>query len=796
MLAAACVVILACAAPIALLVRQRGRLIDAGVARSVREARLAVDAELAAMVAPIIDRLRVEQARIALGEIALDDARGIHRLLAPQLAASRQIGSAMYGDVAGRQVLVMRFDAAARGSPLLAAVDLPAPPPAAAPPWFLTRDVAPASRGEVAAWALWPAGADAPAQRWETALPGYDPRQRPWHQRALARYDALGSARARLDPAATIAWTQPYTMFTTKTPGISASLAAQAPDGTIVIAAYDLLLDDVAAVTRRLRPTPHTQVLVVAQDGATIGLPAGVADAAAGGPLRPYPELGPIYLAWSRAHGDARVTDARRFTVDGATWWGQRWAVVLDGDTELGVIVLIPEDDLLEGHRRDRALVIAGVLASLLVALLVAALMARRASRRLTELVARSQRIGQLDLRPSAPTDLLVRELRDLDGSLEVSRRALADHIERRDRALAGLAAEEARYRTMFEHAPVGIAHLDLDGRLVRGNARLCTLARRAPAQLVTLALADLLPEGDHARATALLEALRVGTLEVVHAEASLARGAGPPATALLTLALLRDGDGAPLHYILVVQDVSELRALEQQLRQVQKLEAVGQLAGGVAHDFNNVLTAISACAHVAAMTPADDPERGVMLAEIQEAVARGAALTRQLLTFSRRNTPAPEAIDPGVLLTGLERMLRRLLPAGIELVLALDHDGARVTVDPTLLEQVMLNLVLNARDAIGTAGRIEVTVARGADEAGAPGVRMIVRDDGAGIADDVMGQLFDPFFTTKEAGLGTGLGLATCYGIVRQAGGTITAASPPGEGAAFTVWLPRAPTA
>ena len=248
------------------------------------------------------------------------------------------------------------------------------------------------------------------------------------------------------------------------------------------------------------------------------------------------------------------------------------------------------------------------------------------------------------------------------------------------------------------------------------------------------------------------------------------------------------------------VEAEAQRRQLEEQLRQSTKLQAVGQLAGGIAHDFNNILCAIQAFADLA-MDEIDDPAVLDDLGEIKTASRRGADLVSQIMAFSRIELDSVEPIDLGSVVSESARMIERTLDASAELELRLDPERLGVLADPIGLEQVVLNLVVNARDAMGGVGRLVVgTESVSLDEASARLVGdlaagtyalLTVIDRGCGIAPEVLGRVFEPFFTTKEAGKGTGLGLATVYGIVRRAGGAISIDSVPGSGTTVRVYLP-----
>ncbi len=232
--------------------------------------------------------------------------------------------------------------------------------------------------------------------------------------------------------------------------------------------------------------------------------------------------------------------------------------------------------------------------------------------------------------------------------------------------------------------------------------------------------------------------------------------------------------------------DVTDQRRLEEHLVRGQRLEAVGRLAGGIAHDFNNVLTAIVGSADLCLLAPKQLHEH---VGLIQESAARAARLVQQLLMFSKRQTVEPKVLDLSRVVMGLEALLRRLAGERIELAFVIAAEGHRVRADQGQLEQVLMNLVVNARDALPRGGRIQIGIV-GAKKSGREVVSLSVRDDGIGMAREVVERAFDPFFTTKDSG--TGLGLATCYDIVEQLGGTISIDSDESKGTLVCVELPR----
>jgi PAS domain S-box-containing protein len=266
----------------------------------------------------------------------------------------------------------------------------------------------------------------------------------------------------------------------------------------------------------------------------------------------------------------------------------------------------------------------------------------------------------------------------------------------------------------------------------------------------------------------------------------------------------VRDAAGTTTHFVAVHRDVTEQRSMERQLQQAQKMEAVGQLAGGIAHDFNNLLTAIQGnCALLKEDLPADD-ERRLFVDEIEDAGARAVRLTRQLLAFSRRQIRQPAAVNLNSVVLDALRLLGRLLGERVDIRFTPTDDLGLVWADPDQLEQVVLNLAVNARDAMPRGGTLTIetsNVELDADYAKmhmpvipGPYVLLCVTDTGTGMSPLLQTRIFEPFFTTKPAGLGTGLGLSTVYGIVKQSRGNVWVYSEEGRGTTFKIYLPRVP--
>jgi nitrogen-specific signal transduction histidine kinase/CheY-like chemotaxis protein len=267
------------------------------------------------------------------------------------------------------------------------------------------------------------------------------------------------------------------------------------------------------------------------------------------------------------------------------------------------------------------------------------------------------------------------------------------------------------------------------------------------------------------------------------------------------TAVVVPGSDNHPLMEGIIV-DITERKALENQLQQARRMEAVGRLAGGIAHDFNNLLTIIKGYVEMATNRSGAQPELRRDLQHIGDASERAGTLVRQLLAFSRKQVLKPKILDLNGIVLNLDKLLRRLLAETVEMKTIAGKDVGAVKADPSQIEQVIMNLVVNARDATPNGGRILIETSNvelddtyAQDHATVrPGryVMLAVTDTGIGMTSDTVAHIFEPFYTTKESGRGTGLGLSTVYGIVKQSGGYIWVYSEPGKGTTFKVYLPR----
>jgi PAS domain S-box-containing protein len=350
--------------------------------------------------------------------------------------------------------------------------------------------------------------------------------------------------------------------------------------------------------------------------------------------------------------------------------------------------------------------------------------------------------------------------------------------------------------------ALVMAAHVGLDGLWIKVPPTLCALLGREENRLLGTPIAAVLHPEDVATELAERERLLRGETRTFDLETRWIRPGGRPLWMYVNTSVVQDAQGRPRYLLMYLKDITERKSLEDQLRLAQKMEAVGQLAGGIAHDFNNLLTAILGSTELLLASTDPDDVRRDDVQEIGRAAHRASALVRQLLAFSRKQVMQPRLVNLNTIVGEMGGMLRRLVGERINLRLDLDPALGDVTADPGQIEQVVANLGVNARDAMPDGGTLTIATANvsrggmtGASDDGLPGgplVVLIVTDTGMGMDEHVLAHLFEPFFTTKELGRGTGLGLATVYGIVRQSGGQIQVSSRPGDGSTFTVYLPR----
>ena len=406
-----------------------------------------------------------------------------------------------------------------------------------------------------------------------------------------------------------------------------------------------------------------------------------------------------------------------------------------------------------------------------------------------------SEGLLEIFARRRLPEDFL-QALVPLAGDLAV--------VLRRGRTEAALRDSESRARAVIDTMLEALIELDQDGRIQSANPaaeRMFAMPRdqfpgHTLAELIELPPATGIEPADTGEATPPLQAAMLSRR--VEATGLRRDGSRFPLELSLTRVAFDNHSG----FTALVHDLTSRRSLEDQLRHSQKMEAIGRLAGGVAHDFNNLLTVIRGCTQFALLRSGTPSRIAEDLREIDEAAERAGQLTAQLLAFSRRQVMQPRVVDLNARLDGIDGMLRRLIGENVHLAMRHGKDLGAVRVDPGQLDQVLLNLVVNALDALPEGGRIVMQTANvdldehfcGSHPGTRPGphVLLAVSDTGCGMDSKTLTRIFEPFFTTKEPGKGTGLGLSTVYGIVKQSGGAIWAHSEPGRGTTFRIYFPR----
>jgi two-component system cell cycle sensor histidine kinase/response regulator CckA len=408
----------------------------------------------------------------------------------------------------------------------------------------------------------------------------------------------------------------------------------------------------------------------------------------------------------------------------------------------------------------------------------------------------------------TAVYELSVSLIRNAEGN-PIGFRQTSRDITQRKKSEEALRQSEQRYRNILESIQDGYFESDLTGNTTFANDVICRHLGYTKEELIGMNYRQQTGEENGRKLFQYFNELYRTGQPVKPFEVEYIRRDGTKMVAELSVSLIRDPAGEPIGFRGTSRDITERKqaeeeklSLQEQLRQSQKMEAIGQLAGGVAHDFNNLLTVIKGYSQLSLLDLKENTALRGNIEEIEKATQRATDLTRQLLAFSRRQILNPKVLDLNVLLKDLEKMLRRLIGEDIELVTLLSGDLGKVKVDPSQIEQVIFNLAVNARDAMPSGGKLAIETANVELDEGyahahvsvTPGryVRLSVSDTGVGMTQEVKGRIFDPFFTTKEKGKGTGLGLSMVYGIVKQSSGNIWVYSEPGRGTTFRIYFLR----
>jgi len=375
---------------------------------------------------------------------------------------------------------------------------------------------------------------------------------------------------------------------------------------------------------------------------------------------------------------------------------------------------------------------------------------------------------------------------------------------EEKGQAEEALRESEEKYRTILESIEDGYFEVDLTGNFKFFNDSMCKIRGYSKDELIVMNNRDYMDPETSKKVYEIFNRVYKTGESVKGVEWESIRKDGSKIYSESSISLMKDSKDQPIGFQGIVRDITERKNLEKQLIQSQKMEAVGRLAGGVAHDFNNLMTIVIGNADMLLMSLTKDDPLREDVEEIKKAGGRSTSLTRQLLAFSRRQVLQPMVLNLNTVLAETDKMLRRLIGEDLEMATILESELGKVNIDPGQVEQVIMNLAINARDAMPGGGKFTIETAnvdldreyahkKGVMELQpGPYVMLAISDKGIGMDKETQSQIFDPFFTTKPKAKGTGLGLSTVYGIVKQSGGYIWVYSEPGQGTTFKIYLPR----
>ncbi len=389
-----------------------------------------------------------------------------------------------------------------------------------------------------------------------------------------------------------------------------------------------------------------------------------------------------------------------------------------------------------------------------------------------------------------------VEPFRDSEGKIQGTSCIAIDNT---DRAFAesSLRLSEQSYRSLIEEAPFAICRVTVSGQMLQVNRAMVEMLHyESEPELLLQGMREDIFSKPEAYEDFVSSLDATGTIQGF--ESTWRRLDGKSLSVSLAGRAARNHHGQVTYLEILSENITERKQLEHQLRQAQKMQAVGQLAGGIAHDFNNLLTVISGQVQMALSEISESDPLHHRLDEVEKAAGRAAKLTRQLLAFARIQSVESKVLDLNSIVSGMTAMLSHLIGRQVELKFTPAHNLGRVRADPAQIEQVLMNLVLNAKDATLDGGQVTITMSNVSQDRGSTAipageyVSLCVADTGHGMSAETQARIFEPFFTTKKPGQGTGLGLATVYSIVKQSKGHIVAESELGAGSRFTVYFPR----
>lgn len=373
-------------------------------------------------------------------------------------------------------------------------------------------------------------------------------------------------------------------------------------------------------------------------------------------------------------------------------------------------------------------------------------------------------------------------------------RRMMRD-IARREQAVGAVRESEERFRSIFEQAAIGVAQVAPDGRWLCVNQRLCDIVGYAREELLEMAVQDITCADDLPAHLESVRRILARESPTCSTENRYIRRDGSLTWINLILSLVRDPAGEPKYFIAVVEEIDDRKWEDEQSRHAQKLEMMGTLTGGVAHDFSNLLMVISGYTTLIRRSLPPNAQRRRYLKAIEQAIQQATGVTRALMTFSHKMVAEKSPFDLGKNLTDSMRLLRRVLPAAVEIIVDVPSGlNAWVNGDAIQIQQVLLNLVVNARDAMPEGGQLRIALCREQADPGAPGppsAVLLVEDTGTGMSAKILPRIFEPSFATKPRGHGTGLGMSVVHWIIADHRGQFDVDSKPGGGTQFTIRLP-----
>ncbi len=768
---------------------------DAASGEVIDRTHAQLHAELRRLFQPIERVAATAGAWAAKGRLPRHDSEALRDLFVPVLSGVPQCTSMMVSDMRGYEFLLMRRQP---GAPL----ETPH-----GPGEWLTRDFRYEEWDRRSVWEVWDASGARLLDRQERRLEDYDPRQRVWHTGARA----LLAAEESPSTTPQVHWTRVDVFFTSKTPGMTASVAVREPSGDVIVIGFDLLLSDLAALTQRIRPTERGQVFLLTASGDVVGKPAGaLRGLLAPAPAAVLPAVETLGLPWLaeagarwRAGGAAR-SESFSFESGGESWWAGFSPFPIGEERQLWIGVAVPERDVLApaADRWRRS-----VLASALLGLLVSALVAIRASgslaRSLRALVDQSRRIAALDLSPAPRPASRLEEVQRLADALEETRASLARHTEERRRAEEARQESEAKYRRLIENMPDSYffyAH-GVDGVFTYVSPSMTAVLGWTQEEYLRDYAAYMTNSPVNEAAKRATQLALQGVRQPPYELETLCKDGSTRVLEVLEMPVLGE-DGEAVAVEGIARDITARKQAEEELKQAKDRAEAAALAktrflANVSHELRTPLNGILGLTPLLRGTPLSPAQRD-QLDTVHSSGEVLLALVNDLLDLSKVEAGHLELEQlpfdvAGCVKSSLQLVAAKARHKGLELVHRLEPDVPPAVVgDRTRLRQVLVNLLSNAVK-FTDRGKVELTVARH----GADGLAFSVRDTGIGIPADSQARIFEPFSqvdasTTRRFG-GTGLGLAICRRLCESMGGAISVESDPGQGATcrFTLHAP-----